>query len=121
MDMLSLPFQFVTASAAFALLAALHLLVNRYKHGLNRIPGPWLASCTNLWRFALTWTEKAEHTHIKLHAQYGDVVRLGPNLVSVTDLSTVKKIYGAGSSFEKVPRENSLVVAKTLSTNTETV
>lgn len=88
-------------SAVLLLLGIVRLLLNRYSQ-LSRIPGPWLASCTNLWRFALTWTEKAEATHIKLHAQHGDVVRLGPNLVSVTDLHAVKKIYGAGTSFEKV-------------------
>jgi hypothetical protein len=91
----------IRVSAVLLIFGISRLLLNRYNR-LSKIPGPWLASSTNLWRFALTWTEKAEATHIKLHAQYGDVVRLGPNLVSVTDLDAVKKIYGAGTSFEKV-------------------
>lgn len=91
----------IRALAVFLLFGISRLLLNRYNR-LSRIPGPWLASCTNLWRFALTWTEKAEATHIKLHAQHGDVVRLGPNLVSVTDVDAIKKIYGAGTSYEKV-------------------
>jgi hypothetical protein len=77
-------------------------IFNRFSRGISKIPGPWLASSTDLWRFTLTWTERAETTHVKLHAQYGDVVRLGPNLVSITDVDAIKKIYGAGSYFEKV-------------------
>lgn len=38
---------------------------------------------------------------IALHAQYGPLVRTGPNEVSVADLTAIKQIYGAGTKFRK--------------------
>lgn len=38
---------------------------------------------------------------IKLHEKYGDLVRTGPNEVSVASLPAIKQIYGAGSKFRK--------------------
>ena len=38
---------------------------------------------------------------IKLHKKHGKLVRTGPNEVSVSDLSAIKKIYGSGTSFRK--------------------
>jgi hypothetical protein len=78
------------------------LLVNRYCQGLNHIPGPWLASTTNLWRFFATLGRRPEVLHKKLHKDYGDVVRMGPNCVSITDLEAVKKIWSPNSGFFKV-------------------
>ncbi|KAN0110853.1 pisatin demethylase [Hyaloscypha variabilis] len=77
------------------------LLVNRYCQGLNHIPGPWLASTTNLWRFFATLGRRPEVLHKKLHKDYGDVVRMGPNFVSITDLEAVKKIWSPNSGFFK--------------------
>ena len=38
---------------------------------------------------------------ISLHARYGHLVRTGPDEVSVSDLTAIKKIYGAGTRFRK--------------------
>jgi cytochrome P450 len=38
---------------------------------------------------------------IQLHEKYGNLVRTGPNEVSVASLPAIKKIYGAGSKFRK--------------------
>ncbi len=40
-------------------------------------------------------------TMIRVHKRYGNLVRIGPNEVSVVDLSAVKKIYAAGTKFSK--------------------
>lgn len=40
-------------------------------------------------------------TMIKLHKKYGNIVRTGPNEVSIADLSAIKKIYAAGTKFSK--------------------
>ena len=40
-------------------------------------------------------------TMINLHEKYGKLVRTGPNEVSVSDLSAIKLIYGAGTKFRK--------------------
>lgn len=85
----------------FLLLTAGHLLYNKYGRGLNSIPGPWLASFSHLWRLFLARTRRFEAAHIKLHQQYGGVVRLGPNMVSITDWEAIKKIYAPNSGYVK--------------------
>lgn len=40
-------------------------------------------------------------TMINLHKRHGKLVRTGPNEVSVSDLSAIKSIYGAGTKFRK--------------------
>lgn len=58
------------------------------------MPGHWLASCTNPWRHP-------EVVHKRLHKKYGDVVWIGSNFVSTTDLETVK-IFFSNSGNVKV-------------------
>lgn len=40
-------------------------------------------------------------TMIALHEKHGALVRTGPNEVSVSDLASIKVIYGAGTKFRK--------------------
>ncbi|KAI0876746.1 cytochrome P450 [Hypoxylon argillaceum] len=77
------------------------LIKNRYCNGLNEYPGPFLASLTDLWRLWVVWGRQAEVTHRKLHAQYGDVVRLGPKTLSFADPKALKTIYGLNKGFVK--------------------
>ncbi|KAK3115285.1 hypothetical protein LTR53_005508 [Teratosphaeriaceae sp. CCFEE 6253] len=78
-----------------------YAVYNRYGRGLNHIPGPFTASCTNFWRLFLTWRRRPETTHIALHQKYGNVVRLGPNAVSVADPQAIKTLYGLHAGFIK--------------------
>ncbi|KAF3761754.1 hypothetical protein M406DRAFT_50315 [Cryphonectria parasitica EP155] len=77
------------------------LLRNRFRRGLNKYPGPFLASLTDWWRFIDVWGRRPEVTHIKLHEKYGDVVRLGPNTLSFADPVALKAIYGLNKGFVK--------------------
>lgn len=78
------------------------LVRNRYRHGLNKYPGPFLASLTDWWRFVDVWNKRPELTHIKLHEKHGDVVRLGPNTLSFSSPAALKAIYGLNKGFIKV-------------------
>lgn len=81
------------------LLAALliYLLRNKFYNGLNQYPGPLLAAYTNWWRFFENWLGRStEQTHIALHRKYGDIVRIGPNVLSFADPKAIKVIYGTG-------------------------
>lgn len=78
------------------------LVRNRYRHGLNKYPGPFLASLTDWWRFVDVWHKRPELTHIKLHEKHGDVVRLGPNTLSFSSPAALKAIYGLNKGFVKV-------------------
>jgi hypothetical protein len=80
----------------------LRLLVNKYGQGLNKIPGPWLAGFTDLWRLFIVRGRRAQEVHIELHIKYGPMVRLGPRAVSVADPEAIKIIYSPSSGYSKV-------------------
>ena len=79
------------------------LAKNRLNKGLNKIPGPYLASLTNWWRlyYVLVGRRQDQVQH-RLHKQHGDVVRYGPNIVSFADPKAIKDIYGIGKPLTKV-------------------
>lgn len=79
-----------------------YLLSNKYNKGLNKYPGHWLAAYTDWWRFFDALGRKTEYTHINLHRKYGDIVRLGPNVLSFADPRAIKIIYGLNKGMTKV-------------------
>jgi cytochrome P450 len=87
--------------AVLAVALTAYLVHNRFNHGLDKYPGPFLASLTDWWRFWDVYGRRPEVTHLKLHAQYGDVVRLGPNSLSFADPKALKAIYGLNKGFTK--------------------
>lgn len=80
---------------------AARLLFNKFHNGLNKYPGHWLAAYTDWWRFADVRNRSAHETHIELHRKYGDVVRLGPNVLSFADPRAIKIIYGLNKGMTK--------------------
>jgi hypothetical protein len=82
-------------------LLTIKLISNKWRYGLHNVPGPWLAAYTDLWRFIIVWRRRPEVHHMRLHRQYGDIVRFGPNSVAITDMDAVKKIYALNSGFVK--------------------
>jgi cytochrome P450 len=88
------------AAACLVGLAA-WLLRNRLRNGLHRYPGPVAASLTDWWRLWDVYKQRPDVTHLKLHAEYGDVVRLGPNCLSFADPEALKTIYGLNKGFVK--------------------
>ena len=89
--------------------AAIFLLRNKYYNGLSSYPGPWLASYTNWWRFFKVWQRDFEWTNIELHRKHGDIVRLGPNVLSFADPGAIKIIYGLNKGFTKVRFQLSMI------------
>ena len=78
------------------------ILNNKFWKGLHRYPGPWLAGYTNWWRFWDVWGRQHHWSIIKLHREHGDVVRLGPNVLSFADPKAIKIIYGLNKGMVKV-------------------
>lgn len=91
--------QYWPAVIGFSLVA--WLVSNRFNRGLNKYPGPFLASLTDWWRFWIVYKRRPEVEHIRLHEKYGDVVRLGPNDLSFSDPKALKAIYGLNKGFVK--------------------
>ena len=80
-----------------------HFTRIRYISGLRQIPGPFIASITNLWRLYDVSKDHHQDTLIRLHRQYtSDLIRIGPNTVSVADPEAVKTIYGLRNVLPKV-------------------
>lgn len=75
---------------------------NRFKYGLQKYPGPILASVTDWWRFMDVWGRRPDITQLKLHRQHGDIVRLGPNALSFSNPKALKQVYGLNKGFTKV-------------------
>lgn len=72
-----------------------------YINSKRRIPGPRLFALTK-WRLA--WEDyrgRRTRTIHRLHQAYGPVIRIGPNEVHFNSLTALRKIYGAGSGFER--------------------
>lgn len=69
---------------------------------LYQIPGPFFAAFSNIPRTYWVWTKKAHKKHIALHEKYGDLVRIGPDVVSVGGPREISRIYGFDDNFSKV-------------------
>ena len=73
-----------------------------YRSDLSSLPGPKWAPYTGLYRVFRLWSGQAPAVYMKLHEEYGPIVRTGPNTVSIADPKTVPIIYGISSAFVKV-------------------
>lgn len=78
-----------------------YIVYYRYLHPLAKYPGPPLASLTNLWKTYHLWNLHLPHTLVRLHEQYGEVVRVGPNDLSFRNPDAVNTIYKAGRQLQK--------------------
>ena len=87
---------YITSTLLVSLLA--YVVYQRYFSSLSRLPGPFLASITSLWIAHAYWRQDFHHYVIELHKKYGLVVRVGPDAVSVSDVDSIKVIYGKHAS-----------------------
>lgn len=69
----------ITTICGFILVRVAYLL---FFHPLSDIPGPNLAAITDLWKCYKVYRKSLYTDLQRLHARYGDVVRIGPNEVS---------------------------------------
>ncbi|MCJ1307251.1 hypothetical protein MMC25_000897 [Agyrium rufum] len=96
-----LPFILEHWLAAVSFLTIAYFAKNYFNHGLQKYPGPFLASLTDWWRFVDVWGRRPDITHNALHRKHGDIVRLGPNALSFADPKAIKTIYGLNKGFTK--------------------
>lgn len=92
----------VLAWAGSAVLAWVLVRLALNHRRLRSFPGPFLASCTDIWMFVHQWSDKSWNTiTTELHYQYGPVVRYGPNSLSFSDPAALATIYGLHPVLEK--------------------
>ena len=81
----------------------LSMLVYRgFFHRLGHYPGPFMARLTQ-WYHVWSVREKVDNfKHLeRLHMEYGDFVRVGPNLLSIADPAIVNVVHGFNTKFAK--------------------
>ncbi len=81
---------------------AYHLVIRYRTSGLNRYPGPWLAKFSKLWLRQNVKANQHQRRLLELHHRHGDVVRVGPNHLSISNPDFVSAIYGVKNEFLKV-------------------
>ncbi|KAF2240729.1 putative cytochrome P450 pisatin demethylase [Trematosphaeria pertusa] len=88
---------------ALLILRLLTALYNALVSPLRGIPGPFSARFTKLWYFHRVLRGSFHHDNIALHQCYGPIVRIAPNLYSIStaDPKTIQTVYGIGSKFPK--------------------
>lgn len=85
-----------------AVLLAIRFVRARYKYGLNNVPGPFLASITDLWQLYRAVRGLGIEDY-KLHRKYkSPLVRVGPKTVAVSDPDACRTIFGYKPIFKKV-------------------
>lgn len=86
-----------------AVLLGVYLLSNYLQKGLYRIPGPWPRKISTIPRILSVYRNKSHEDDILLHKKYGKIIRLAPNLLSISDTAEINQIYGIGTKFYKSP------------------
>lgn len=80
-----------------------YFLFQRYRHGLNRIPGPLIRSISPIPRLVSAFKGRSHEDDIRLHQKYGQIVRIAPNSFSISDPAEINQLYGLGTKFLKSP------------------
>ncbi|RVX69702.1 hypothetical protein B0A52_06346 [Exophiala mesophila] len=82
---------------------AYRVVYNLYFHPLAAFPGPNIAAVTSLYKAYIDVVARSSfvHTLEKLHRQYGDVVRVGPNELHFSRPDTYHEIYNATNRWDK--------------------
>ncbi|KAH9229420.1 hypothetical protein K456DRAFT_1764567 [Colletotrichum gloeosporioides 23] len=69
--------------------------------GIWRVPGPFLAALSNLYRVYNVSKGNNQASLIALHDELGDNVRLGPRVVSIRNAADIAKVYSVKNGFPK--------------------
>ena len=78
------------------------LLISYLTSPLKQFPGPFLAKFTDLWRVLDYFRCTQMQSHQELHKKHGAAVRIGPNMISLSDPALLKTVYSTRGEFPKV-------------------
>lgn len=67
----------------------------------RKVPGPLVAKFTDLWRLLVVWQRDSHDTYLALHKRYGDLVRIGPNCISISRPDMIPTVYGIQKGYVK--------------------
>ncbi|KAJ5751975.1 hypothetical protein N7520_008892 [Penicillium odoratum] len=96
------PVDIVTNLAlSVAILFVSRFLWNYIRSPLKSFPGPASASFTNIWRLQDVFKGRCDITHNELHRKYGPAVRMGPNVLSLSDPGLISQVYNTKNPWMK--------------------
>lgn len=64
-------------------------------HPLSEFPGPWILRISKLGGVWICSQGRQHEVFRRLHTRYGPIIRVGPNELSVCDLTAVKSVLGS--------------------------
>ncbi|KAJ5460255.1 cytochrome P450 [Penicillium daleae] len=76
-------------------------LWNYLRSPLKSFPGPAATSFTNIWRLQDVFRGRCDITQTALHRKHGPAVRMGPNLLSLSDPNLISQVYNTKSPWLK--------------------
>lgn len=92
------------------------LLYRAFFHPLRHFPGPKLARLSQFYHFFHIRAKVDNYRHLdRLHAEYGEYVRVGPNLLSISDPDMIEVIFHPQSNFNKAECEDPAAVSFSIS------
>ncbi|PVI00442.1 cytochrome P450 monooxygenase-like protein [Periconia macrospinosa] len=94
----------LTCGVAGLVHTVFRVVYNFYFHPLARFPGPKLRAAFEVQHNWNVYKGDIVYAWLALHEEYGDFVRVAPNMISVTDPDAWRDIYGHGSK-TPIPKE----------------
>jgi hypothetical protein len=93
---------FVGYGAYLTALFTSMLIYRVFFHPLRHFPGPKAARLSQFYHFFRVRAKVDNYKHLdRLHDQYGEFVRVGPNLLSISDPAMIDIMFNHQSNFEK--------------------
>ena len=87
---------------SFVLWYIVSSIATAFKPGLKSIPGPAIARFSSFYRPWKISKGDAPNFYLRMHEEYGKIVRTGPNTIDISDPKALPIIYGIRSKFLKV-------------------
>jgi hypothetical protein len=87
--------------ASMVLWLVVSTVVSWYR--LRHIPGPWLASVSNIWIIRAAISKKLNVVFEEAGKTYGPLVRIGPNQILTSDADFLRKTGAVRGTYNKSP------------------
>ncbi|KAI0399882.1 cytochrome P450 [Xylaria palmicola] len=95
-------FTFITYGAYLTALFTSILVYRGFFHPLRHFPGPRLARLSQFYHVFHISSKVDNYRHLdRLHQKYGEYVRVGPNLLSISDPDLIEVIFHPQSNYTK--------------------
>ncbi|KAJ5703005.1 hypothetical protein N7488_010553 [Penicillium malachiteum] len=99
--MIALSDSITTVALTVSILFVARFLWNYIRSPLKSFPGPVATSFTNIWRLRDVYKGRCDITQNALHRKYGSAVRMGPNMLSLSDPNLIGQVYNTKNPWLK--------------------